>query len=90
MITSAGRPRRRVSLDEADATSIAVALSGIENWLRRAPDDVVASLAASAYGKPTPRALQWTRELISDLRYYSTVMALAVRDNDPGDDPSAF
>lgn len=91
MTTSAGQPRRRVSLDEADATSIAVALSGIETWLRRAPDDVVASLAASTYGKPSPRALQWARELISDLRYYSTVMALAVHaGNDPDDDRNAF
>ena len=79
--------RHPVSLDAASATSTAVALSGIETWLRRAPDDVIASHAISAYGAPTPRALSWARELISDLRYYSAVMSFAVRTADPEEEP---
>ncbi|MGH3406269.1 MAG: hypothetical protein ACRDRJ_27785 [Streptosporangiaceae bacterium] len=79
--------RRQVSLDSVDATSIAVALSGIETWLRGAPDNVIASLAEYAYGEPTGHALSWARELISDLRYYSAVMSFAVRAADPEEQP---
>lgn len=79
--------RRQVSLDATDATSIAVALSGLQTWLRRAPDDVIASLAVSAYGEPTARALNWARELTSDLRYYSAVISFAVRAADPEEEP---
>jgi hypothetical protein len=78
--------RRQISVDAADATSIAVVLGSIEIWLRRAPDEVIASLACSAYGTPTARALAWTRELVSDLRYYSAVLSCAVRADDT-DDP---
>lgn len=76
--------RRQVSVDSVDATAIAVALDSIETWPRRAPDEVIASLAASVDGEPTTRALGWARELISDLRYYSAVMAIAARADDPG------
>jgi hypothetical protein len=79
--------RRQVSMDAADATSAAVALASIEIWLRRAPEDVIASLAASVYGEPTARALGWARELVSDLRYYSAVLAWAVRADDPEGTP---
>ena len=87
MITPARQPGRPVSLEAREATSIAVMLDTIENWLRRAPDDVIASLAASAYGEPTSRAFGWARELISDLRYYSAAMTFAIRAaDDPQDD----
>ena len=79
MITPARQPGRQVSLNAREANSITVMLDTIENWLRRAPDDVIASLAASAYGEPTPRAFGWARELISDLRYHSAAMALDIR-----------
>jgi hypothetical protein len=78
--------RRQVSLDAVDATCTAVALSSIEEWLRRAPEEVIASLAAFVYGQPTPRALCWARELTSDLRYYSAVLSCAIRA--AGDDPA--
>lgn len=76
--------RRQVSIDQTDATSIAVALSHLELWLRRAPAEVTASLAVSVYGEPTQRALGWARELISDMRYYHTVLACAIRADDTG------
>ena len=79
--------RRRVSLDATDATCTAAALASIETWLRRAPQEVIASLAGSVYGEPTARALDWARELVSDLRYYSAVLSCAVRDSDNPDDP---
>lgn len=79
--------RRQVSLDLTDATCAAVALSSIEEWLRRAPEEVIASLAASVYGEPTPRALGWARELTSDLRYYSAVLSCAIRAGDPEGSP---
>ncbi len=71
--------RRQVSLDAVDATCTASALASIETWLRRAPEEVIASLAGSVYGEPTPRALDWARELTSDLRYYSAVLSCAIR-----------
>jgi hypothetical protein len=71
--------RRQVSIDAVDATCTATALASIEAWLRRAPEEVIASLAASVYGEPTPRALCWARELTSDLRYYSAVLSCAIR-----------
>jgi hypothetical protein len=74
--------RRQVSLDAVDATCTAVALASIEEWLRRAPEPVIASLAASVYGEPTPRALCRARELASDLRYYSAVLSCAIRASD--------
>jgi len=74
--------RRQVSLDIVDATCTASALGSIEAWLRRAPEEVIASLAASVYGEPTPRALCWARELTSDLRYYSAVLSCAIRAGD--------
>jgi hypothetical protein len=80
-----GRP---VVLPAVEATAIGVVLEIIETWLRGAPEEVIASLAASAYGQPTARALSWARDLISDLRYYSGVLASAVRADDP--EGSAF
>jgi hypothetical protein len=71
--------RRQISLDATDAVCTAVALASVEEWLRRAPEEVIASLAASVYGEPTPRALEWARELTSDLRYYSAVLSCAIR-----------
>lgn len=79
--------RRQVSVDAVEATSVAVALSVIETWLRRAPEEVIVSLAASVYGEPTARARCWARELVSDLRYYSAVMAFAVRADDSEQNP---
>jgi hypothetical protein len=78
--------RRQVRVDSADATAIAVVLGHLELWLRRAPDPVIADLAASVYGEPTGRALSWARELCADLRYYSGVVSAALRAGDP-DDP---
>jgi hypothetical protein len=86
VITPARQPGRQVSLDR-EVTSITVMLDTIENWLRRAPGDVIASLAASACGEPTPRAFGWARELISDLRYHSAAMTFATRSaGNPQDD----
>jgi hypothetical protein len=82
--------RRQVAIDTVDATCTAVALASIEAWLRHAPEEVIASLAASACGQPTPRALSWARDLISDLRYYSGVLASAARAGDPESERSAF
>jgi hypothetical protein len=82
--------RGQVAVDAADATAIAAALGHLESWLRRAPDPVIADLAASVYGEPTGRALGWARELCSDLRYYSGVLSAAVRAGDPGPERGAF
>lgn len=49
--------RRQVSLDVVDAACAASALGSIEAWLRRTHEEVIASLAASVYGEPTPRAV---------------------------------
>jgi hypothetical protein len=80
--------RRQVSPGAVDATCTAVALASIEQWLRRAPEPVIASLAAPAYREPAPRALSRARELASDLRYYSAVLSCAIRasDDEPRDD----
>jgi hypothetical protein len=75
--------RRQITVDATDATCIAVALDNIETWLRRAPEEIIASLAGSVYGEPTARALGWARELVSDLRYYSAVLSCAIRADDP-------
>ena len=77
--------RRPVPVDSVDVTAIAVVLDHLELWLRRAPDPVIADLAASVYGEPTGRALSWARELCSDLRYYSGVLSCALRAGDHGD-----
>lgn len=83
--------RRQVSIDAVDATCTATALASIEAWLRRAPEEVIASLAASVYGEPTARALCWARELTSDLRYYSAVLSCAIRAaDDPADEGNPF
>jgi len=82
--------RRQVSIDAVDAACTAVALASIEAWLRHAPEEVIASLAGSAYGEPTARALGWARDLATDLRYYSAVLASAVRAGDPDPERSMF
>jgi hypothetical protein len=74
--------RRQVQVDSVDATSVAVVLSHLEQWLRRAPDPVIADLARSVYGEPAERAVGWARELCCDLRYYSAVLSCAVRADD--------
>lgn len=78
-----GRPP--VTIGRADAVCVPVMMDRIELWLRRAEPAVLDSLAVSFYGEVTPRARQWTRELISDLRYYSTALAFALREASPGD-----
>lgn len=80
----------QVAVDAADATAIAAALGHLESWLRRAPDPVIADLAASVYGEPTGRATGWARELVSDLRYYSGVLSAAVRAGDTDPERNAF
>jgi hypothetical protein len=77
--------RRQVPVDAADAAAIAAALGHLKSWLRRAPDPVLADLAAPVYGEPTGRALGWARELSPDLRYYSAVLSAELRAGDPGD-----
>ena len=79
-----GRPA--VTIGQADAVCVSVMMDRIELWLRRAEPGVLDSLAASFYGEITPRARQWTRELISDLRYYSTALTFALREASSGDD----
>jgi hypothetical protein len=80
--------RRQVSVDAADAACTAAALGHIAAWLHGAPQEVIASLACSAYGEPTARAMGWARDLARDLRYYSAVLSSAARaDPDPDPDP---
>jgi hypothetical protein len=78
-----GRPA--VTIDRADAVCVSVMIDRIELWLRHADPGVLASLAASFYGEPTPRALQWTRQLISDLRYFSAALTFALRAGEDDD-----